>query len=60
MRLLHAHAGLVSEPAGVAGLAAVLASRADFAGRDVATVICGGNLTAEQFAAYDIAPARRG
>jgi threonine dehydratase len=54
MRLVHAHAGLVTEPAGVAGLAAVMAARADFAGRDVATVICGGNLTAEQLAAFGI------
>jgi len=59
MRLVHTHAGLVTEPAGVAGLAAILARPGDFAGRDVATVLCGGNLTAEQFAAYDLAPAPR-
>jgi peptide deformylase len=53
MRLLHAHAGLVTEPAGVAGLAALLARRVD-PGRRVATVICGGNLTAEQLAAFRI------
>ncbi|HEY0477173.1 MAG TPA: pyridoxal-phosphate dependent enzyme [Kofleriaceae bacterium] len=60
MRALHAHAGLVAEPAGVAGLAAVLASRVDLAGASVATVIAGGNVTAEQIAAYGIAggPAR--
>jgi len=58
MRLVHTHAGLVTEPAGVAGLAAVMAGRADFAGRDVATVICGGNTTAEQLAAFGIVPAR--
>jgi len=56
MRLVHAHAGLVTEPAGVAGLAAVIAARAEFAGRDVATVICGGNTTAEQLAAFGIVP----
>jgi len=55
MRLVHAHAGLVTEPAGVAGLAAVIARRAEFAGRDVATVLCGGNVTAEQLAAFGIA-----
>jgi threonine dehydratase/peptide deformylase len=56
MRLVHAHAGLVTEPAGVAGLAAVIAQRAELAGRDVATVICGGNVTAEQLAAFAILP----
>jgi len=56
MRLVHAHAGLVTEPAGVAELAAVIAARAEFAGRDVATVICGGNTTAEQLAAFGIVP----
>ena len=54
MRLLHAHAGLVTEPAGVAGLAALL-GRQDIAAGHVATVICGSNVTSEQFAAYQIA-----
>jgi threonine dehydratase len=54
MRALHTHAGLVTEPAGVAGLAAVLARRLDVAGQQVATVICGGNATAEQLAAFGI------
>jgi threonine dehydratase len=59
MRLVHTHAGLVTEPAGVAGLAAILARPGDFAGRDVVTVLCGGNLTAEQLAAYDLASTGR-
>jgi len=54
MRLLHAHAGLVTEPAGVAGLAALLDRRGDFAGMQVATVICGGNVTGEQLTAFQI------
>jgi len=54
MRLLHAHAGLVTEPAGVGGLAAVIAQRQDFAGAHVATVICGGNVTSEQLTAFQI------
>jgi threonine dehydratase len=54
MRALHAHAGLVTEPAGVAGLAAILARRPDLAGQNVATVICGGNATSEQLAAFDV------
>ena len=54
MRALHAHAGLVTEPAGVAGLAALLARRVDLAGQRVATVIGGGNVTSEQLTAYGI------
>jgi threonine dehydratase len=57
MRALHAHAGLVTEPAGVAGLAALLARRLDVAGKTVATVICGGNVTAEQLIAFRIVEA---
>ncbi len=48
MRLLHREAGLVVEPAGAAGVAAALAHRERFAGRRIATPLCGGNLTAEQ------------
>jgi threonine dehydratase len=52
MRLLHLHAGLVVEPAGAAGVAALLADSSRFAGKRVATPLCGGNLTAEQIAAW--------
>jgi threonine dehydratase len=48
MRLLHEHLGLVVEPAGAAGVAALLEHRARFQGLSVATVICGGNLTPAQ------------
>lgn len=48
MRLLHRHAGLVVEPAGAAGLAALLEARDAFAGRSVATILCGGNVTPAQ------------
>ncbi|MCA3131597.1 MAG: threonine/serine dehydratase [Betaproteobacteria bacterium] len=44
MRLLHRHAGLVVEPAGAAGLAGVLAARADYAGARVVVPVCGGNV----------------
>jgi threonine dehydratase/peptide deformylase len=46
MRLVHAHAGLVTEPAGAVGVAAVLAAegRERLAGQHVATIITGGNL----------------
>lgn len=52
MRLAQQHAGLVLEPAGAAGLAALLAEPARFAGRRVATVLCGGNVTPEQWARW--------
>jgi threonine dehydratase len=48
MRMLFLDAGLVVEPAGAAGLAAVAKRRSEFAGRRVAVPICGGNLTEEQ------------
>jgi threonine dehydratase len=48
MRLLFAEAGLLIEPAGAAGVAAVLVYPERFKGKRVATVLCGGNLTGEQ------------
>jgi threonine dehydratase len=48
MRLLHQQAGLISEPSGAAGVAALMAHRELFAGKRVATIVCGGNLTEEQ------------
>jgi threonine dehydratase len=48
MRMLFNDAGLVVEPAGAAGIAAIAKRRDEFAGRRVATPICGGNLTPEQ------------
>jgi len=44
MRLLHDHLGLVAEPAGAAGVAAILAAPERYAGRLVATVLCGSNI----------------
>ncbi|MCU0870395.1 MAG: pyridoxal-phosphate dependent enzyme [Burkholderiales bacterium] len=49
MRAAHRHAGLVLEPAGAAGLAAVRVHAARFAGQRVATVLCGGNLAPADF-----------
>jgi peptide deformylase len=51
MRRVHRHAGLVVEPAGVAGLAALLADP-DLGGTSAATVLCGGNLTPEQMRSW--------
>jgi threonine dehydratase len=48
MRLLFWKMGLVVEPAGAAGIAALLAHRERFAGALVATPLCGGNLTGQQ------------
>jgi threonine dehydratase len=48
MRLLFAHMGLVVEPAGAAGMAAIMQRSREFAGRRVATPLCGGNLTDQQ------------
>ena len=48
MRLLFWKMGLVVEPAGAAGVAALLAHRERFAGALVATPLCGGNLTGQQ------------
>ena len=36
------------EPAGAVGVAALMARRADFKGKHVATVLCGANVTPEQ------------
>lgn len=44
MRLVHRYLGLVVEPAGVAGIAAMLAEPARWAGRTVGTVLCGSNI----------------
>lgn len=49
MRLAQQHAGIVLEPAGAAGLAAIHALPQEFDRKRVATVLCGGNITQEQF-----------
>ena len=52
MKLIHQHLGVVSEPSGAVGIAAIFEHRARFADARVATVICGGNLTPEQMRAW--------
>ncbi|MFI9769708.1 threonine/serine dehydratase [Streptomyces sp. NPDC052415] len=49
MRLLLAHAGLVVEPSAALGIAAILEDRARFAGRHVATVVCGSNVDMDSY-----------
>jgi len=51
MRLLFVHAGLVVEPAGAAGVAALLEHPTLRVGR-LATVLCGGNVTPAQAAEW--------
>jgi threonine dehydratase len=48
MRDAHEHLGIVLEPSGAAGLAAILENRERFADQSIAVVLCGGNLTPEQ------------
>jgi threonine dehydratase len=48
MQMIHRHAGLVVEPSGAVGVAALLENPNRFLGRRVATILCGGNLTPEQ------------
>jgi threonine dehydratase len=42
------HTGLLVEPAGAAGVAALIAHRARFAGQRIATPLCGSNVLPEQ------------
>ena len=44
MRMLLDHAGLIVEPSGSLGIAAILEDRDRFAGRHVATIVCGSNV----------------
>jgi threonine dehydratase len=48
MRLAHEHLGLILEPSGAAGIAALLEHKSAFTGSTVAIVLCGGNLTPDQ------------
>ena len=52
MRLLFRQAGLLAEPSGAAGLAAIAAHPQHIRGRRVATILCGNNLTDEQVKAW--------
>jgi threonine dehydratase len=52
MRLVHAHLGVVIEPSGAVGIAAILEDRARFADQLVATILCGGNLTPAQISQW--------
>jgi threonine dehydratase len=58
MRLLHGHLGLVVEPAGAVGVAALLANPERWRGARVATPLCGGNVTQEDTRRWLLPPAR--
>jgi threonine dehydratase len=45
----HEHLGLVIEPAGAAGLAAIATARNRYRGRNVATILCGSNLSPDLY-----------
>lgn len=49
MRMLLDHAGLVAEPSAALGIAAILEDRDRFAGRHVATIVCGANVDADAY-----------
>ena len=49
MRHLFEFAGLVVEPSGALGIAAILEDRERFQGRTVATIVCGSNITSSDF-----------
>jgi threonine dehydratase len=48
MRRLHRHAGLVVEPSGAVGVAAIMTQPEMFKGQRVGTIVCGSNLTVVQ------------
>ncbi len=48
MKLAHQHLGVVLEPSGAVGIAAIKNNRSLFAKQRIATILCGGNLTREQ------------
>jgi threonine dehydratase len=58
MRLLHGHLGLVVEPAGAVGVAAILQDPERWRGTRVATPLCGGNVTQEDTRRWLLPPTR--
>jgi threonine dehydratase len=49
MRMLLDHAGLIVEPSAALGIAAILEDRDRFAGRHVATIVCGSNVDIDAY-----------
>ncbi|MET9921733.1 pyridoxal-phosphate dependent enzyme [Streptomyces sp. NPDC006435] len=59
MRMLLDHAGLVVEPSAALGVAAILEDHDRFAGRHVATIVCGSNVDMDAFHRWAGAPVHR-
>ena len=57
MRAIHEHAGLVVEPSAALGIAAILEQPDRFAGRRVATILCGSNVDPADFAQWAVGQA---
>jgi threonine dehydratase len=57
MRAVYEHAGLVVEPSAALGIAAILEQPERFAGRRVATIVCGSNVGSADFARWVLEPA---
>lgn len=49
MKVIHEHAGLVTEPSGALGVAALTENKLSLQGKCVATILCGSNVLPEQF-----------
>lgn len=52
IRLLYLHSGLIVEPSAALGVAALLEAPERYAGKTVATVLCGGNVAPKDFEAW--------
>ncbi|MEV0095404.1 pyridoxal-phosphate dependent enzyme [Streptomyces sp. NPDC050738] len=59
MRMLLDHAGLVVEPSAALGIAAILEDPERFAGRHVATIVCGSNVDPDAYRRWIDAPLHR-
>ena len=54
MRGMISHVGLIVEPAGVVGIAAMLSAAHGTYGERVGTILCGGNVTTEQLSDWGV------
>jgi threonine dehydratase len=56
MQLLYRHAGLVAEPSAALGVAAAIEDPERFAGKRVATIVCGSNVASSDFEGWVLGP----
>jgi threonine dehydratase len=56
MQLLYRHAGLVVEPSAALGVATAIEDPERFAGRRVATIVCGSNVASSDFERWVLSP----